>query len=176
MYHFTKTLMLIFFVYLGIGLFLEGKVLQENIPLNFSPKAEVACVLPFIEEDRVLLLQRTHAHPQANLWCAPGGKLISNETPRLAAIRELREETGIEVDPESLIYLGKFYVQYPNGDFIFHLFTTHLLDKQNNIQINNDEHQAYYVCHVNELSMLPLTPGLEECFAIARSAFSSQKF
>lgn len=176
MYHFPKLLVLIFCAYLGIGLSLEAKVLQENIPLKFSPKAEVACVLPFIEGNKVLLLQRVQSHPQANLWCAPGGKLKSHETPRLAVIRELREETGLEVDPGSLLYLGKFYVQYPNGDFIFHLFATYIFDEQIDIKINKDEHQAYCIRPLNELSKLPLTPGLEECFEIAIAVFSNEKF
>lgn len=175
MLYFSKLLLSLSFSfsYIGIGLSVEGKVLQENIPLKFSPKAEVACVLPFIRENRVLLLQRVQSHPQANLWCAPGGKLLPKETPLLAAIRELREETRLEVDPESLVYLGKFYVQYPNGDFIFHLFKTYILDDQVDIKINNDEHQAYCFCRLNELSTLPLTPGLEECFAIAIADFSN---
>jgi len=150
-----------------LGFSWEGKVLQINPPLNFSVKAEVAAVLPFIDEDKVLLLQRLATHPQANLWCAPGGKINANETPSFAALRELYEETEIEIDPVSLIYLGKFYVQYPNGDFIFHLFKTRLSQKNVNVKIREDEHQAFCFCPIQDIHTLSLTPGLEECFDLA---------
>ena len=35
-------------------------------------------------------------------WSLPGGRLRRGETPRQAAVRELREEVGIVVDPEAL--------------------------------------------------------------------------
>ncbi len=69
------------------------KCVIKRSPLNFSLKAEVVAVLPFFDEE-VLLLQRLPSHPQANLWCPPGGKIHCNETIEDAAIRELFEETG----------------------------------------------------------------------------------
>jgi len=146
----------------------KGKcsVLLTDSPPGFSVKAEVAAVLPFFE-DKILLLQRLPTHPQANLWCAPGGKLNRGETPLSAAVRELAEETGIEADPNSLIYLGKFYVRYPNGDFIFHLFQTQLTVYPSPISIRREEHQSYGFYSPEELSALALTPGLDECIEFA---------
>lgn len=37
----------------------------------------------------------------------PGGKVEKNEHPQKAASRELFEETGLIIDPEDLIFLGK---------------------------------------------------------------------
>lgn len=143
----------------------ENLVLQTAPPSDFSLKAEVASVVPFIQ-DKILLLQRLPTHSQANLWCAPGGKMKPGESPSIAATRELKEETGIEVHPSSLIYLGKFYVRYPNGDFIFHLFLTQI-GNPINIAICREEHQAYRLYTVGEISSLPLTPGLDECIELA---------
>lgn len=42
---------------------------------------------------RVLLLQAP-----SGMWELPGGKIEHGETPRVAAVRELHEETGIEAD------------------------------------------------------------------------------
>lgn len=136
-------------------------------PAQFSPQAEVVAVLPFLPDEKVLLLQRLPSHPQANLWCAPGGKIQPGEIPSEAAVRELWEETGIESAAENLLYLGKYFVRYPNGDFIFHLFKTHLSTEELHIKISKNEHQTYMLCPLDKLAELPLTPGLDECFQMA---------
>lgn len=141
-------------------------MLMTKPPPNFSPKAEVAAVLPFVA-DKLLLLQRLPTHPQANLWCAPGGKIKAGEPPSIAAIRELKEETGIEIVSNHLMPLGCFYVRYPNGDFVFYLFKTHLSQSPLQIKIRADEHQSYRLCSIAELNSLPLTPGLGECIELA---------
>jgi 8-oxo-dGTP pyrophosphatase MutT (NUDIX family) len=54
-------------------------------------------------EDRVLLFRAFDpARPGYGWWATPGGGLDEGETPREAAARELREETGLEVAPEAL--------------------------------------------------------------------------
>ncbi|MCO6450918.1 MAG: 8-oxo-dGTP diphosphatase [Caldilineales bacterium] len=50
--------------------------------------------------DQVLMLFR-HKEPNLGLWIAPGGKIHGDESPRECAIRELREETGLQaIEPE----------------------------------------------------------------------------
>lgn len=138
-----------------------------NPPQNFKLKAEVVSILTVID-DKILLLQRLPSHAQANLWCFPGGKIEQKESPPNAAIRELYEETGILTQTDCLINLGKFYVRYPNGDFIFNLFKLYL-DDVPNIKIDEKEHQAYCLCTLEQARKLPLTPGLDECFNISQA-------
>ena len=55
---------------------------------------------------KILLTQR---HPNKHfglLWEASGGAIIAGEESRDAAQRELKEETGIDVEKEQLQYLG----------------------------------------------------------------------
>lgn len=52
-----------------------------------------------------IFLLKTHFDPEIGLpprWLTPGGGIDSGETPIAAAIRELAEETGIQVNPEQL--------------------------------------------------------------------------
>ncbi len=52
-----------------------------------------------MHEGKVLMMYR-HKEPNLGLWVAPGGKIDAHETPRECALRELREETGLEAtDP-----------------------------------------------------------------------------
>ena len=51
-----------------------------------------------VEQDgRFLIGQRPPGVPLAGLWEFPGGKVEPGESPEQAAIRECREEAGIEV-------------------------------------------------------------------------------
>lgn len=51
---------------------------------------------------RVLLCQQSQGH---RLWCLPGGRVRRSESPVAAAVRDIREETGIEVEIIDLVGL-----------------------------------------------------------------------
>ncbi|HZP63603.1 MAG TPA: NUDIX hydrolase [Terriglobales bacterium] len=55
-----------------------------------------------IEGDRVLLVKRGHP-PLLGAWSIPGGVLEVGETLREAAVREAMEETGLQVEPSTLL-------------------------------------------------------------------------
>ena len=45
----------------------------------------------------LLIAQRKDGVHQGNLWEFPGGKCLPDETPAACAVRETREETGLDV-------------------------------------------------------------------------------
>jgi len=69
---------------------------------NFSTALLVVAVALMNPSGHVLLQRRRLAAVHGGLWEFPGGKLEPGETPELAAVRELSEELGIEIDQDSL--------------------------------------------------------------------------
>lgn len=59
-----------------------------------SPIAAVGVVT--VDRGRVLLIKRRY-QPYAGLWAIPGGKIHFGETLCQAAEREMREETGLQI-------------------------------------------------------------------------------
>ena len=57
-------------------------------------------------------------------WGLFGGSIEDNESPEVAAIREIKEELGITLDKKKLKFLIKFKDVY-----IYHYFLTFELDK-----------------------------------------------
>ncbi|NJN17690.1 MAG: NUDIX domain-containing protein [Oscillochloris sp.] len=67
------------------------------------------------EYGRILLARRA----DVMLWDVPGGTIGLDEVPARGMAREVREETGLELEAERLIgvYGGpEFHWSYPNGD------------------------------------------------------------
>lgn len=79
-------------------------------PLYENAKPTVAVL---IEQDgRVLLLKRA-IHPYYDHWDVPGGFLEADELPEDAAVREVREETGLTVSLTG--FLGFALDRYVTG-------------------------------------------------------------
>ena len=66
---------------------------------NPSPTVDVVILLP---GDRVVLVERRNPPPG---WAIPGGFVDEGETVEAAAIREAREETGLDVRLEALLHV-----------------------------------------------------------------------
>lgn len=71
------------------------------------------CGLVFDSRGRVLLNRRT----DTGRWAVLGGMLDPGEDPAAAVVREVLEETGVQVAPERItgVYLTPV-ITYPNGD------------------------------------------------------------
>lgn len=67
-------------------------------------RVRVAVVLP--QGDRLLVVR--HVTLQETWWCLPGGRLEPGETLTECGVRELREETCLDIEIEKLLYLGDF--------------------------------------------------------------------
>ena len=72
-----------------------------GIPPNHP--SPIAAVIAIVSLNQKLLLVRRANAPDAGYWGFPGGKIGFGETTSDAAVRELREETGIIAEAESVL-------------------------------------------------------------------------
>lgn len=80
----------------------------------------VAAVLGVIVRgSQVLLVQRDNP-PDAGFWGFPGGKIEAGETVEQAAVREVREETGLEVICQSQDGLLEAFDYDASGQLRYH--------------------------------------------------------
>lgn len=70
----------------------------------------------------------------------PGGKIEEGETNMSAAIRKVKEETGIEVS--NLEEVGNVIIEYPDRIYDMKVFVTS--DYSGNIR-NNEENDAFFI-------------------------------
>lgn len=75
-------------------------MLQREFPV--SPLVGVGAVI--VHQQRVLLVQRG-TEPARGVWSIPGGLIEVGEMLHEAVIREVREETGLDVEPIELVEL-----------------------------------------------------------------------
>ncbi|MEM7033263.1 MAG: NUDIX hydrolase [Chloroflexota bacterium] len=61
-----------------------------------------------IEQDGQILLGKRGIDPGKGLWCFPSGFVEIDETPEIAAIRECKEETGLNVEITDLFGVYPF--------------------------------------------------------------------
>jgi 8-oxo-dGTP diphosphatase len=59
-----------------------------------------------VDDGRLLLVRRLNA-PREGLWAVPGGKVEFGETLAESARREVKEETGLEVEIGEVIWVGE---------------------------------------------------------------------
>ncbi len=130
-------------------------------PSDFSPRFEIASC--YLEHDgKFVVLHRHENKSQGGKWGVVAGKLDAGESPKQAMVRELREETGIEITEGKLEYFTSLFVRYPDYDFVYHMFRTDL-DALPVIKIEPYEHQAFVWVTPEASLKLNLVDDLDEC-------------
>jgi 8-oxo-dGTP diphosphatase len=69
-----------------------------------TPDFIVSAVVLRDSEGRILVVRKRGT----SKYMLPGGKIEAGESPAEAAVRELHEEVGADLEPESLAFLGEW--------------------------------------------------------------------
>lgn len=83
--------------------------------MTARPQIGVGVII--LKDDRLLLLQRKSVHG-AGSWSTPGGHLEFGESPQDCAIREVKEETGVNIDDVRFIALTNDYFEASGKHYI----------------------------------------------------------
>lgn len=78
----------------------------------------VRCYL--IKDNKVVVTKYKQGNRKEGYYDIPGGKIEDGEIPKQTAIREMKEETGIDI--LNLKYKGIMIIEYPNRKFVFDTF------------------------------------------------------
>jgi 8-oxo-dGTP diphosphatase len=109
---------------------------------------------------RLLLIQRGH-EPEEGRWSLPGGRVRPGESDRDALVREVREETGLHVEPGRLI--GEVERPAPGGA-IFDIHDYVATVSGGVLAAGDDAAGARWV-HPRDIDRLDLTSGLARTLA-----------
>ncbi len=86
--------------------------------MEFISCKRLSCGVVIVNDAAELLLCHVTGHDH---WDLPKGGITAGETPLQAALRETREETGLALDADALLELGRLSYR-PRKDL--HLFAT----------------------------------------------------
>ncbi len=100
---------------------------MPNFSNNDAPKPVIGVSgIVFNDQQQVLLIKRNQA-PACGLWSVPGGKLEAGESLAEACQREIKEETGLDVVPQTVVAIVERRIEgfhYVVIDFLAQLAST----------------------------------------------------
>ncbi len=71
-------------------------------------KQRIAAGAFIVDDDRILLVNHRR-EGRYDFWVPPDGGVVGTETLEEAAAREVREETGLDVEIDRLLYIEEFW-------------------------------------------------------------------
>jgi len=108
-------------------------------------------IFVFNEKDEILVLRRSETHPhKPHHTDLPGGIIEPNEHEQTAALRELKEETGLEVDEKLANIFYADTSMFPSGNSLTMLMYHIRLDHTPDVTISW-EHESYEWCSSDKL-------------------------
>jgi len=117
--------------------------------------SEAAIVIVRDSRNRILFLRRSVTCPKYPLhWGLPGGYLDPGETPVQAAVRELREETGLHLGQSDLVPKGSS--RAGGGIHVFEARSPEVAPVS-----SDGEHDGFVWAALSSLPY-PLAPGVKD--------------
>ena len=136
-------------------------MLSLKKPGKFLPVSDVVGCL-FWAEGKILLLKRATEKSYPGRWGLPGGKINEGESRLDAIIREVKEETGINLSSGRFQTHQTYYVVNPKESFVYTMYISRF-EKIPGVNINRIEHVNYAWYRPEEALKLKLMPDADGC-------------
>lgn len=137
-------------------------------PTDFTAFVEVSAC--FIEKEGQFLFLHSQDHkPLGNTWGIPGGKIEKNETALTALLREVKEETGIQLQPDTTKFIKTVYITNTGrtkASYVYHMYTAPY-SGSSSVTIDPNEHKGYTWVTLSDALSMNLMDDEAECIAIA---------
>jgi ADP-ribose pyrophosphatase YjhB (NUDIX family) len=136
----------------------------------FPSRPFLAASAAIVRDSKVLIVRRARP-PAKDVYTLPGGVVEAGETLHEAVVREIREETGLTIEPVKLAGHREAIKRNADGrverHFVIMCFASRLVS--GTPAAKDDEIAEILWCHPAELEKLNTTEGLAE---IVHSAFA----
>jgi 8-oxo-dGTP diphosphatase len=138
---------------------LTGASAQER---TYPARPYTAVSAAVFRDGRVLIVRRAQP-PAAGLYTLPGGVVELGETLAEAAVREVREETGLDIEPLELVGYREVIARDVDGHVERHFVILPFAARwrAGEITLNDELAEARWLTP-SELSDLATTDGLAE--------------
>lgn len=131
------------------------RVVNENIEEIKNPKQSYVDAIIKNKEDKILFLRRAIIDTFCpDCWSLPGGKIDKGEDPETAIIREVKEETNLNVIVNTLLLKKKI-----KSGFIYYFICE--VDNLQDIILDNEEHISFEFCDQEKWQSLDLILDLK---------------
>jgi len=126
----------------------------------------------FNKQKQVLLIQRNQA-PAMGLWSVPGGKLEAGESMVEACKREVKEETGIDVEVKNIVAVVERRIE--GFHYVIIDYLACLIDRENTLPVaQSDVAEARWVS-LEQIRDYALVVGLEEIIMRTHNTLDSDQ-
>ncbi len=125
---------------------------------NYDDLKKNALAVIVNEDNKILLLKRSD-YPdqwQPEKWSLVGGSVEEGEEPDVACSREIKEETGLDIDKSK--FIERVVIQR-NPDSVEHIYACRYDGEPTDIELNK-EHSNYGWYDVAEMEYLDTVPNL----------------
>jgi len=116
------------------------KLVQNNNFYSIKYHTEQVIVLPIVAEKYILLSKVKRPIVGCSLWECPAGGVEESENNEISALRELKEETGVEInDPSRLNPLPSLIVSQNRLPMFPAIFSIQLSEEEYQLRNSHDK-------------------------------------
>jgi len=134
---------------------------EKNSQIDFAKNILTVKAILLNDENKILLLKRSKKSSNPGKWDLPGGILEKNETLAEALSREIREETGLEIEIGEILGTAEFSKESEQFQDEKRGLRYLAYCDSNEVKIS-DEHQSFkWVLMEEALEMLSAKEGFE---------------